>query len=369
MSTPGPVDALLAQLASGSIPENVRLGAARGALPLPPADLLRVQSHLALSDPEASVREAAAEAILAGDVAPIADIAAGDGISREAATFFAGTAGVDTRILEALCRNPACPDDQVARLAVGAKSQIVEALLLNQVRLIRSPAVLEALESNPGLTPGQRGRVAEIRKHFLALPDDEPLPPELTAEMEAAIREAAEEEASRAASAPGAAAVEQGDEPLPPAEAAAAAASDEGLSTYQRIIRMSPNDKVKLAYRGSAEERALLIRDANRVVARSVLRSGRCSEKEIEGFANQRSLGEEVLRTIGTNREWTKNYAVVLGLVRNPKTPPGMSLGFLQRLVNRDLSILGGDRNVTEVVRQTARRNFVARTAGRGGGK
>jgi hypothetical protein len=37
--------------------------------------------------------------------------------------------------------------------------------------------------------------------------------------------------------------------------------------------------------------------------------------------------------------------------------------------VNRDLNILGGDRNVTEVVRQTARRTFVARTAGRTGGK
>jgi len=367
MSTPGPVDALLAQFVSGALPAHVRLGAARGGLPLAPADLLRVQSHLALSDPEASVREAATEALLACDAGELAEIASGEGISLEAAAFFAQTPGIDSRIIEALCRNPACPDDPIAHLALGAKTRIIEALLLNQVRLIRSPAVLEALESNPGLTAGQRGRLAEIRKHFLAVPDDEPLPPALQAEMEAAMREAEAEETTRAAAPLGAAASEETDGPVPAVEGAAAI--DEGLSTYQRIIRMSPNDKVKLAYRGSAEERALLIRDANRVVARSVLRSGRCSEKEVEGFANQRSLGEEVLRTIAANREWTKNYSVVLGLVRNPKTPPGMSLGFLQRLVNRDLNILGGDRNVTEVVRQTARRAFVARTAGRGGGK
>jgi hypothetical protein len=367
MSTPGPVDALIAQLAAGALPEHVRLGAARGALPLPPADLLRIQSYLALSDPLEAVRAMATEALLACDAAQVAEIAAGDGISAEAAAFFAGTAGTDPRILEALCRNPACPDDPVARLAVAAESRIVEALLLNQVRLIRSPAVLEALESNPALTAGQRGRLAEIRKHFLAVPDDEPLPPEIEAEMEAAMRDAEEEEATRSSAAPSSAPVAETGEGVAPGEGGAGA--DEGLSTYQRILRMTPNDKVKLAYRGSAEERALLIRDSNRVVARSVLRSGRCSEKEVEGFANQRSLGEEVLRSIGANREWTKNYAVVLGLVRNPKTPPGMSLGFLQRLVNRDLNILGGDRNVTEVVRQTARRAFVARTAGRDGGK
>jgi hypothetical protein len=366
MSTPAPIDALLAQLASGSLPENVRLGAARGALPLAPADLLRVQSHLALSDPLQSVREAATEALLARDGAEIAEIAAGDEISKEAAEFFAGAGGADSRILEALCRNPACPDDQVARFAVGAKPRIIEAILLNQVRLIRSPAVLEALEKNSALTAGQRGRLAEIRKHFLAVPDDEPLAPEVQAEMEAAMRDA-EEEASRATDAPSTVEGEESAEGAPAGEEGAV--TDEGLSTYQRILRLSPTEKVKLAYRGSAEERALLIRDANRVVARSVLRSGRCSEKEIEGFANQRSLGEEVLRTIGANREWTKNYSVVLGLVRNPKTPPGMSLTFLQRLVNRDLNILGGDRNVTEVVRQTARRTFVARTAGRTGGK
>jgi len=369
MTAPGPVEGLLAQLAAGAIPTQVRLGAARGALPLPPADLLRIQAHLALSDPEAPVREAAAEALLAADAAEVAEVLAGDGVSTEAATFFAGSAGVDSRILEALSRNPKSPDDQVARLAGRANSRLVEALLLNQVRFIRSPAVLEALEANPGLTAGQRDRIAEIRKHFLAIPDDQPLPPELEAEMAAAMREAEEEEAARAAAGPHGAEIAPDDEAVAEGDPAAAVVSDDALSTYQRILRMSPNEKVKLAYRGSAEERALLIRDANRVVARSVLRSGRVSEKEAEGYANQRSLSDEVLRTIGSNREWTKNYAVVLGLVRNPKTPPGMSLAFLQRLVNRDLNILAGDRNVTEVVRQTARRSFVARTAGRGGGK
>ena len=35
------------------------------------------------------------------------------------------------------------------------------------------------------------------------------------------------------------------------------------------------------------------------------------------------NVTEEVLRVIGTNRAWLKNYGVVLGLVKNPKTPAG----------------------------------------------
>ena len=31
------------------------------------------------------------------------------------------------------------------------------------------------------------------------------------------------------------------------------------------------------------------------------------------------NVGEEVLRVIGTNRQWTKSYGVVAGLVRNPE--------------------------------------------------
>ena len=46
MSAPGGVDGVLQRLAAGELPENVRLAAARGALPLPLEDLLRVQVFL-----------------------------------------------------------------------------------------------------------------------------------------------------------------------------------------------------------------------------------------------------------------------------------------------------------------------------------
>ena len=66
------------------------------------------------------------------------------------------------------------------------------------------------------------------------------------------------------------------------------------------------------------------------------------------------NVSDEILRMIGFSRAWTKSYAVVHALVRNPKTPVAMSMNFLQRLNERDLKVLSTNRNVPEVVRVTA---------------
>jgi hypothetical protein len=68
------------------------------------------------------------------------------------------------------------------------------------------------------------------------------------------------------------------------------------------------------------------------------------------------NVSEDVLRIIGMNRSWTKNYGVVAGLCRNPKTPPGMSMHMLHRLNERDLKMLSIDRNVPEALRQLSKK-------------
>jgi hypothetical protein len=68
------------------------------------------------------------------------------------------------------------------------------------------------------------------------------------------------------------------------------------------------------------------------------------------------NVSEDVLRVISANRSWMKNYGVAHGLVRNPKTPPAISLQLLHRLSARDIKAVATDRNVTEPVRLAARR-------------
>jgi len=117
--------------------------------------------------------------------------------------------------------------------------------------------------------------------------------------------------------------------------------------------------RLKLASKGTREQRAVLIRDPNKLIAIAVLSSPKLSESEVEAFARMGNVSEEVLRIIGTNRGWTKNYGVIAALVRNPKTPPGISMNLLARLNDRDLKMLSIDRNVPEGLRLAARKYVV----------
>jgi hypothetical protein len=111
-----------------------------------------------------------------------------------------------------------------------------------------------------------------------------------------------------------------------------------------------------VAMKGTREERAVLIRDANKLVCCAVLSSPKLTETEVEGFAKMGSMSEEVLRIIAQTRAWMKRYGVVLALVKNPKTPVALSMNMLARLNDKDVRGLVTDRNVPDVLRLAARK-------------
>jgi hypothetical protein len=135
---------------------------------------------------------------------------------------------------------------------------------------------------------------------------------------------------------------------------------EDDKTTAQRIGMMSVMEKVKVATRGTREERSILVRDPNRLVAAAVLSSPKLTDQEVEGFAKMANVSEEVLRVIGHNRQWTKNYGVVAGLVRNPKTPVAISMNLMQRVNDKDIRLIALDRNVPEPVRIAARKRASA---------
>jgi hypothetical protein len=131
---------------------------------------------------------------------------------------------------------------------------------------------------------------------------------------------------------------------------------EEEDAAIQDVSRLSIVQRMKLGMKGTKAHRARLIRDSNKLVAAAVLSSPKLTESEVEAFAKMANVSEEVLRTIAMNRTWVKNYGVVAGLTRNPKTPPGISMQMVQRLNERDLKMLTMDRNVPEAVRLAARK-------------
>jgi hypothetical protein len=124
----------------------------------------------------------------------------------------------------------------------------------------------------------------------------------------------------------------------------------------QVLSTLSVMQRMKLAMKGTKGQRAQLVRDPNKLVSAAVLSSPKLTEAEVEAFTKMGSVSEEVLRTIAMNRSWMKNYGVMLGLAKNPKTPPAISMGLVARLSERDQKSLSVDRNVPEGVRLAARK-------------
>ena len=135
--------------------------------------------------------------------------------------------------------------------------------------------------------------------------------------------------------------------------------AEEEKSVQQRIAALSVPQKVQLAMKGSREERAVLVRDSNKLVAVAVLSSPKVTETEVESIAKMASISDEVLRIIANTRAWVKNYPVVAALTKNPKTPVAVSMNLLPRLQERDLKLLSQDRNVPDVLRVSARQKMV----------
>jgi hypothetical protein len=130
-------------------------------------------------------------------------------------------------------------------------------------------------------------------------------------------------------------------------------------STLQRIASLTVAQRIGLAMKGSREERAILIRDSNKLVSVAVLSSPKMTEPEIEAVAKMGSISEEILRMIANNRAWTKRYGIVVALAKNPKTPVAISMNLLARLTEKDIRAISTSRNVPEPLRIAARQKIV----------
>ncbi len=136
--------------------------------------------------------------------------------------------------------------------------------------------------------------------------------------------------------------------------------SETSQTFIQRLVNMTVPEKVKCAMKGTREMRSVLIRDPNRMVASAVLSCPKINDAEIEAIAKMGNVSEDILRTIAMSRAWTKNYGVLLSLVKNSKTPVALSMNMMQRLSEGDVKKLSTDRNVPEPLRLAARKRVSA---------
>lgn len=129
-----------------------------------------------------------------------------------------------------------------------------------------------------------------------------------------------------------------------------------------RLAGMNPAQRMSRAMKGTREERAILIRDPNKIVAAAVLSSPKLSEAEVEAIAKMTNVSDEILRIVGNTRAWMKSYRIVAALTRNPKTPQALALNLLSRLQEKDVKLIVTDRNIPDAVRTAAKRKLAIKS-------
>jgi hypothetical protein len=378
---------------SGNAPAAARLAAARGLLPLSQADLLEALVHLS-TDSAPDVARAAQATLGAQQPNDLLSVAKADDAAPAVLGYFASLSNATREIHEAVAGNHNTPDEAIALLArITADASLLEFITLNQQRLIRAPEIIDAILLNPARTAESERRAKETRREFF---EKERGARQIAQELRARGNSAAAEFFESAELAPVAGAmsfedawviaqhIEVSDADIDdswlarefieemmietPEQTAANAqavinaerlegdASPERISLIRRIMFMTVRDRVKLGIKGDREARGILVRDANKMVATAVMHNPRMTDHEVENIATMRSVAEEVLRLIGTNRAWARSYPIIHNLARNPRTPMATAVHILPRIRTKDLKSIALSRNVSEAVRRQAYR-------------
>jgi hypothetical protein len=246
-------------------------------------------------------------------------------------------------IIAKIIQNQVLPHEFLIKIAENGNTNMLEMLLENQIKMIAYPHIMDVMKENPEINNFILGKIKEIEDFYLSESKGDEISEEEIIEdiQEIVVKEEQVEES-----------VEESE------ELSMLEIQEKVVTTLQRINEMSVQERVKLSITGTKTERMILVKDPNKMVALSVIESPKITEDEIGIIIRDKSISGEIVTRIANNREWTKNYPIVLGLIQNPKTPVKTALGFVKQLHLKDLNLILKDKNVHYVVRNLAQNIF-----------
>jgi hypothetical protein len=356
-------------------PTKQKMMAARGMLPAPPEQMILVLYQLTFDD-NRDVQKAVRESL--EDMPPNVLAPAVGKTQHEGVLDWIGRVRSDEKeIGEAIATNRATHDETIAKLARHAGKNLADIIATNQVRILRTPKIIESLYQNPEVgsatidsllelaqredvelkgLPGVQQALKSGKDIFKGKSDqDEEFEKLLKQEAQRAEKEdekfakLEDEDLTRS----------QREKLRDELEADAEEGAEDEEADDNRPMRvklqdMSISEKIRLATVGSREAVKLLVSDTNKLVHMAAIQSPRIKPADIKKFASNRSLPDGVIEYIAGNRDWTQKYDVVKSLVLNPKTPLRDTLKFLKHLRADDLQKVSRSRDIPHQVSRSA---------------
>lgn len=354
-------------------PPQMKMMAARGMVPAPPAQMVQVLYQLHF---DGAMKEMATKA--AAEMPPNVLLPALQQEQPAVVLDWLAEIRKEPQVQEAIVLNKWADDATVYALASQVEANLCDIIANNQVRVLRTPAIIEALYKNPNTKmstvdklvdlaerngvdlSGLGGLVDAIRAGITAEEgglDDEAFRSLMTEESRKVSsedrdlakledqgltrkqREALERELAGDLA-------EEEDEEAPRKRAG---------NLYQQIGEMNTAQKVRLATVGSREAIMILIRDTNKLIHMAAVKSPRLRIGDVRRLSANKSLPEGVIKYIAMNRDWTRNYDVMVNLTMNPKTPLSDVMSFMNHLRPKELRDLTRSRNVSQQVSRMAK--------------
>lgn len=361
-SLPGQAQKLLDPKSPGPLRQLAAKGVSPGLKPheaLAVVVLLADDADAAVADTARATLEKLPAPLVAGALTPSLDAAVIEALVPRYAK--------DHTVMERLLALPQMTPATVAMAAGLASEAVSELIATNEERLLANPQIIEKLYMNratrmstadrilelavrnkvelPGI-PAYAEAAAAIMNELIPEPSEEPTYDDvLFREMDALAEAVADEDAADTH----AIEEETGEEKV----------KEKFVPIEQKLAEMTVSQKIRRAMLGSPTERALLVRDRNRLVATAAIKSPMIQENEVIRIAASRSVNDDVLRVIAQNREWMAKHSIKLTLVMNPRTPFVYISRIIPYLMEHELKTLSKSKNVSGQVSTLARQQLL----------
>jgi hypothetical protein len=350
-------------------PPALRQMAAKGISPgLRPHDALTVIALLAESEDEA-VR-ATARTTLERLPAPLLNGALAGallpGVIDAIAVYYAR----DAAVMEKILMLPGIAMHTVVGVAAAASEPVAELIATNEERLLKHPEIIEKLYLNKATRMSTADRLIElavrnkieltgvsayeeaaaaIAGELISEPSPEPTIDDIVFNQTALMAEALDLDTKLE------------DTHVLDEETGEEKIAEKVLPLHAQLAAMTISQRIRRAMLGTSAERALLVRDTNKLVALAAVKSPMIQENEIIRISTARNVSDSVLSAIARSKQWSSNHTIKFNLVANPRTPFLYASKFIGHLREDELKVLAKSKNTAGIVIQAAKQQLQRR--------
>ncbi|MGB9599256.1 MAG: hypothetical protein ACP5QK_09035 [Myxococcota bacterium] len=285
-------------------------------------------------------------------------------------------------VLEKILFNNATADETFAMIASFADEKLIDIIARNQVRILRYPEIIKAINENPNSTASQKSMVNEfaiksrIDLERLGVIKKVPIE-EGGVEVESLFEPNKKSEEEQKTEEEGAEIQRVENKMSGDSQPQPSSNRDELIKKFniprefydesiplpeemekkliEDIEHMSEDRQMALVEVGRHRVKQIMAKSPIGSVALAAVKHKDITPDDIYKIAQDRAANAEAIKYIATHRDYIRVYNIKLKLALNPKTPVPMAMAFVRSLRLSDLKNIAKNAGVSKILQNTAK--------------